>query len=126
MMRWGFKITFGKFKIPIAIFSGFENVNFLSKARNGMLNRKIIKWTSTDARLPIKEFYEADLNQQIAINELGGGKAYRDFLGHIGKVEELRHEEGTQVAVSELKNSNAWASHWAKLVWFNETLWKSG
>ena len=32
-----------------------------------------------------------------------GGQAYRDYLDHIGKVEELRHEEGTQEAISELK-----------------------
>ena len=32
-----------------------------------------------------------------------GEQAYRDFLDHIGKVGELRHEEGTQESISELK-----------------------
>ena len=32
-----------------------------------------------------------------------GGQAFRDFLGHIGTVEELRHEKGMQESISELK-----------------------
>ena len=31
------------------------------------------------------------------------GQAFRDFLDHIGMVEELRHEEGMQESISELK-----------------------
>ena len=33
----------------------------------------------------------------------GGEQAFRDFLDHIGMVEELRHEEGMQESISELK-----------------------
>ena len=80
-----------------------QTLIFLSKVRNEIPQWNPVTWTSTDTRLPIRDFYENDLNQQIAINELGGGQAYRDFLDHIGKVEELRHEEGMQESISELK-----------------------
>ena len=33
----------------------------------------------------------------------GGEQAFRDFLDHIGMVEELRHEEGMRESISELK-----------------------
>ena len=32
-----------------------------------------------------------------------GGQAYREFLDHLGRVEELKHEEGAKEAISEIK-----------------------
>ena len=32
-----------------------------------------------------------------------GEQAYREFLDHLGRVEELKHEEGTKEAISEIK-----------------------
>merc|ERR1712112_36235 len=90
-------------KFPLRYLVGSQTLICLSKARNEILTRNPITWTNTDTRLSIRDFYENDLNQQIAINELGGGQAFRDFLDHIGMVGELRHEEGMQESISELK-----------------------
>ena len=73
-------------EFPLHYLVGSQTLIFLSKARNEILNRNPVTWTSTDTRLPIRDFYENDLNRQIAINELGVEQAYRDFLDHIGKV----------------------------------------
>ena len=90
-------------KFPSHYLVDSQTLVFLSKARNEILNGNPITWTNTDTRLSIREFYENGLNHQIAINELGGEQAFRDFLDHIGMVEELRHEEGMQESISELK-----------------------
>ena len=89
-------------KFPLRYLVGSQTLIFLSKARNEILKRNPITWTTTDTRLSVRDFYENDLNQQIAINELGG-QAFRDFLDHIGAAGELRNEEGAQESISELK-----------------------
>ena len=97
------QLHLAKTKFPLRYLVDSQALVFLKKARDEYVNSNPITWTNTDTRLSIREFYENDLNQQIATNELVGEQAYRDFLDHIGKVEELRREEGTQEAISELK-----------------------
>ena len=92
----------GSAKFPLHYLVDSQTSIFLSKARNEFLQRNPITWTNTDTRLSVREFYESDLNQQIASNELGG-QAYREFLDHLGRVEELKHEEGMKEAISEIK-----------------------
>ena len=97
------QLHLAKTKFPLRYLVDSQTLILLSKARNEILTRNPITRTNTDTRLPIRDFYENDLNQQIAINELGGEQAFRDFLDHIGMVEELRHEEGMRESISELK-----------------------
>ena len=87
----------------MALPSGFADVNFLSKARSEILNRSPVTRASADTTLSSRDFYENDLNQQIATNEMGGKQVYRDSMDHIRRAEELRREEGKQETVSELK-----------------------
>ena len=61
-------------KFPLHYLVDSQTLIFLSKAGNEILKRNPITWTNTDTRLSVRDFYENDLNQQIAINELGGGK----------------------------------------------------
>ena len=74
---------------------GSQALIFLPKARSGILQRNPITLANTDTGLHAREFYENGLNQQIAISEMGAEQAYRDFLDHLGRVAELKHEEGT-------------------------------
>ena len=59
-------------KFPLHYLVHSQTLIFLSKARNKILNRIPVTWASTDTRLPIRDFYENDLDRQIAINELVG------------------------------------------------------
>ena len=103
-------------KLPLRYLVCSQTLISLSNARNEILQRNPTTWASTDTRVPIRDFYENDLNQQIAISELGRGKAYRDFLDHIGKAEELGREEGMRGVNFGIENSNPRAAHKAKFV----------
>ena len=69
----------GSTKSPLHYLVGSQTLIFLSKARNEFSQRNPITWTNTDTRLSVREFYESDLNQQIANNELGGNKHVESF-----------------------------------------------
>ena len=63
-------------KFPLHYLVDSQTLIFLSKARNEILKRNNITWANTDTRLSVRDFYEDDLNQQIAIDELGGGTSF--------------------------------------------------
>ena len=69
----------GSTKFPLHYLVDSQTLIFLSKVRNEFLQRNPITWANTDTRLSVREFYENDLNQQIANNELGGGKHIESF-----------------------------------------------
>ena len=50
-----------------------------------------------------KEFYERDIIQKIDIREMGV-EALNDFMGHLSRSVESKHEEGTKEAIKELKS----------------------
>ena len=59
---------------PINYMVDSQTLIFLTKMRNGLLNRNQTTWANTDTRLTPRDFYEPAINQKIAIRELGGGK----------------------------------------------------
>ena len=69
----------GSTKFPLHYLVDSQKLIFVSKVRNGFLQRNLITWTNTDTRLSVREFYENDLNQQIANNELGENKRIESF-----------------------------------------------
>ena len=47
--------------------------------RNEFFAKKAYNVENTDTRLSVRDFYESGLNQQIANNEMGGGKHIESF-----------------------------------------------
>ena len=62
--------------------------------RNEYLNGNQTTWTNTDTRIKPLTFYEPDIQQRIAIHELGGEEEFNDFANHLANVEESKREKG--------------------------------
>ena len=61
-----------------------------------------------DTRLNAVEFYEPRINQGIIIHDLGGVEAFNGFAERLRQVGELKHEQGTKEAITELKSLMRW------------------
>ena len=62
-------------KFPLRYSVGSQTSIPLSRMRNGISHRNITTRHNADARLTPKEFYEPDINQEIATRDLGGVEA---------------------------------------------------
>ena len=51
--------------------------------RNEYLRGDQTTWGNTDTGIKPLTFYEPDLQQRIAIREMGGGDEYNDFIIHL-------------------------------------------
>ena len=72
--------------------------------RNEIPNRHKTTWPNAATRLNPEEFYEPGLNQQIANRAMGGVEALDDSMRHLSQVEESKHEEGGEEAITESKS----------------------
>ena len=59
---------------------------------------------NTETRLTAMEFYEPGLNRQINIREMGGVEAFNDFMEHLSQARELKREEWTKEAITDLES----------------------
>ena len=91
-------------KLPLRYLVGSQTLIFLAQMRNVISGRNITTRSNTDTRLTPKGFCEPGLNRKIAIHEMGGVCAFNDSTGRLGQAEELKQEEGTQDAITELKS----------------------
>ena len=102
-------------KFPLRYLVGSQTLIFLSKARNEILKRNPITWTNTDTRLSVRDFYENDLNQQIAINELGVEAGLSRFLGSYRTGRRTKTRRRDARINFGVGNSNAWEAHLGKI-----------
>ena len=56
---------------------------FLAKIRNGISHKDKTTWANTDSRVGHNAFLEENIGREIAIGELTGGDALKDFLEYM-------------------------------------------
>ena len=61
-------------KFPMRYMVDSQNVNFLSKMRNAILNRNQTTWGNSDARLTPRAFYEPTVSRKLLFARWGWGK----------------------------------------------------
>lgn len=84
------------------LFSLYEYVNVFRRLRMQFRMGEQTSRTNADKMRNILEYCSRELNREIAIRELRGAVAANDYLGYLGQVSALRHEEGILDAISEL------------------------
>ena len=91
-------------KAPHHYLVDSKTLIFLSEMRNVISGRNKTTRSIADARRTPWEFYEPGINREIAIREMGGVGEFNDFMWSVRQVEGLKHEEGTQEAITELES----------------------
>ena len=101
------QLHFPSTKFPIHCVVVAQTLIFLSGMGNGILNRNQTTWENTDTRLIPQAFYEPTHNQKIPIREMWWwwrGGSLNDSMDRLCNMGELKHEEGMEDAILELKS----------------------